>query len=245
MIYILCGSIIGIVMGFTGAGGALVAIPLFMQFLGMSLKEASVYSLVAVVVASFSNFVIQREFTNYKLASLVVLFSSVGSYFTAPIKKMIPNYAIAGLLTAVSLYALWYMWFGLKPVHEHPKDQSVHLGLSVPIGIALGVLTTITGLGGGVLMMPVFLKFYSFSENQAVATSLLAVALSSLVSLLIQVADGFQMPINLNLFLLLSGILVSALLLKKFVKQLSLKKISQIRKIVFSAVAIMAILKIF
>jgi len=44
MIYAFCGLIIGIVMGLTGAGGALVAIPLFMQFLALTLKDASVYS---------------------------------------------------------------------------------------------------------------------------------------------------------------------------------------------------------
>ena len=48
---VLLGVIIGVVMGLTGAGGALVAIPLFMQFQGMSLKEASVFSLIAVVIA--------------------------------------------------------------------------------------------------------------------------------------------------------------------------------------------------
>lgn len=46
------GSIIGIVMGLTGAGGALVAIPLFMTVLRMELKSAAVYSLVTVVIAS-------------------------------------------------------------------------------------------------------------------------------------------------------------------------------------------------
>jgi uncharacterized membrane protein YfcA len=58
--------IIGIVMGLTGAGGALIAIPLFIQFMGMNLKEASIYSLIAVVVASLLNFVEQRKATQYR-----------------------------------------------------------------------------------------------------------------------------------------------------------------------------------
>lgn len=244
MTYWLCGIIIGAVMGLTGAGGALVAIPLFMIFLGMPLKIASIYSLLAVVIASSSNFLAQKHFTNYKTAFVVVLFSAIGSYLTAPYKILMPESVIAGLLIAVSLYALYAVWFTpvKKTINNSKSDSRVFF--SIPVGIFLGTLTTFTGLGGGVLMMPVFLKLYSFDQSAAVATSLLAVALSSLASLLIQMQQGFEVVFDLNILFLVLGILLSALILKLIMKKISANTLSIIRKQVFTGVVLLAIYKL-
>lgn len=244
MTYWLCGIIIGAVMGLTGAGGALVAIPLFMIFLGMPLKIASIYSLLAVVIASGSNFLAQKYFTNYKTAFVVVFFSAIGSYLSSPYKILMSESVIAGLLIAVSLYALYAVWFtpAKKTINISKSDPRVYF--SIPVGIFLGTLTTFTGLGGGVLMMPVFLKLYSFDQSAAVATSLLAVALSSLASLIIQMNHGFEVVFDLNILFLILGILLSALILKLLMKKLPATTLSIIRKQVFTVVVLLAIYKL-
>ena len=244
MIYAFCGLIIGIVMGLTGAGGALVAIPLFIQFLAMTLKDASVYSLLAVVIASLFNFFAQKHFTNYKVALSIVIYSAIGSFISAPIKKFVPDIIIAALLTFVSLYALYSVWFSIPRIKNFDEEAKQPIILTLFIGLALGFLTTITGLGGGVLMMPIFLKFYDFDQPRAVATSLLAVSLSSLISLLIQIKDGFTFPLDKNLLFLLMGIILSAFIIKKLTTLLTSKMINKIRKIIFSLVVILAISKI-
>lgn len=244
MIYLFCGIAIGVVMGLTGAGGALVAIPLFMQFLGMNLKEASVYSLVAVVVASLLNYVGQRGFTQYRTAFYIVSTSAIGSYFAAPYKERLPTLYVVLILTVVSLYALWSVWNTdqinvaekIKP-HESPI-------LSICLGGGLGIITTFTGIGGGVLMLPLFLALYGHSESQAVATSLFAVGLSSLASLMAQVIRGATFEVDLHLLLLLTGILAAVLLLKSFVRQLHPSMVGRVRRLVFTVVVLVSISKV-
>jgi uncharacterized protein len=245
MIYLFCGVIIGVVMGLTGAGGALVAIPLFMQFLDMSLKEASVYSLLAVVVASMLNYLAQRKNTQYKTALIIIVFSALGSYLTAPYKENLPSLMVAILLTLVSLYALYSIWMPGKKLSNDPTVPRESAALSVTIGLVLGALTTFTGLGGGVLMLPLFLALYRYSQSQAVATSLLAVGLSSLASLLIQVARGIKFELKIDLVYLLVGILFSVLLLGQFAKRLPDTVVTRTRQIVFTLVVVIALLKIF
>ncbi len=244
MIYLICGIIIGSVMGLTGAGGALVAIPLFMQFLGMTLKEASVYSLLAVLVASLLNFIDQRKGTQYRTGFIIVSASALSSYITAPYKESLPTLYIGILLSIVSLYALYGVW---KPVKSNTeiKDACNPISLSVIVGLILGALTTFTGLGGGVLMLPFFLSFFRYPVAQAVATSLFAVGLSSLASFLIQVYQGTNLNLNSDFIYLLVGILLSVLILKKFTKTLPSPVIELIRKLVFTTVVILALLKIF
>src|SRR5690606_3769939 len=104
MTSLLIGGVIGLVMGLTGAGGALVAIPLFMQLEGMSLKSASVYSLMAVIIASLLAFISQKTKADNKVAIILVLASIAGSALTAPLKPLLADSVIIILLALISIF---------------------------------------------------------------------------------------------------------------------------------------------
>ncbi len=241
---VIIGIIIGTVMGLTGAGGALVAIPLFMQLQGMSLKEASVYSLIAVVIASLSNFYHQRKEANIRLAILFVLFSALGSFFSTPFKHQIPDIGIAITLTVVALYSLYSVWIPSKKMPSE-NDQSLHLLKTIPLGLLLGVLTTFTGLGGGVLMLPLLIGIYHLPQTKAVATSLVVVGFSSLISFLIQSSKGTEISLGLDFLGLIAGTLLTSYLLKIIILKIPSSFTSALRKIIFTIVVILAIIKIF
>ena len=245
MIEFICGIIIGVVMGLTGAGGALISIPLFMQFLGHGLREASLYSLVAVVMASLLNFLAQKSSTQYRTGIIIILSSAVGSFLSTPFKKELSTFGIAIILSLVSLYALYTVWFPAKSVSPPSGDPLKSVWFSLIIGLLLGALTTFTGLGGGVLMLPIFLNLYHFSTSQAVATSLFSVGLSSLSSLLIQINQGMRFDVTWELGYLLIGILFSALLLKRISQKMKPNILERARQIVFSIVVVLAMVKIF
>ena len=245
MIELICGILIGIVMGLTGAGGALVAIPLFMQFMGQSLKEASLYSLVAVVVASLLNYITQRSFTKYKTGLLIVISSSLGSYLTAPFKEALSSFWIAIILSVVSLYALISVWFPSKIKEQQVEKTSDKIWPSLFVGLSLGALTTFTGLGGGVLMLPILLGLYRFTQPQAVATSLFSVGLSSLSSLMIQIYQGAKFDMGAGFIYLLVGILSAVFLLKRYSGRLKSDVLMRLRQIVFSVVVVLALVKVF
>lgn len=240
---LLIGAIIGLVMGLTGAGGALVAIPLFMHFLGMSLKEASVYSLLAVVIASLSNFYYQRKHAHLKLALIFVISSTAGSFLSQPYKNILPEIGIAILLTLVALYSLYGVW--KESAIKMGGNKTPHLLFTILIGLALGVLTTFTGLGGGVLMLPILLSLYKLPQNQAVATSLVVVGLSSLSSFIIQVSRGLSLKIDEQILLLVIGIFVVSYFLKILMTKFPESFIKKTRKLVFTVVVILALAKIF
>ena len=245
MIDLFCGILIGIVMGLTGAGGALIAIPLFMQFKGQSLKVASLYSLVAVVLASGMNYLAQKAYTRYRTGLVIVLSSTVGSYLTAPFKETLSSFWVATILSVVSLYALFSSWSPAKKVKELVERPIEGNWTSLGVGFVLGALTTFTGLGGGVLMLPVLLGIYRFEQPQAVATSLFAVGLSSLSSLIIQVYQGADFKLEVGLIYLLMGILSAVILLKKYVDRLGVSFLNRMRQVIFSIVVVLALSKIF
>lgn len=244
MLYLISGLVIGLVMGLTGAGGALIAIPLFIYLLGMTLKSASVYSLVAVVLASSLNFMSQRRFAQNKTALLIIIFSGVGSYLSVPLKASISPLVISILLTLISLFALYSVWFPARK-KEEAQARKINIILTSFIGMALGGLTTFTGLGGGVLMLPLFLSIYQYSTSEAVATSLLVVSLSSLVSLILQLLAGATFSIDGQLLWLVAGMLISIFVLKYLTKTWTIKVLTRVRQVVFTVVVLLAIGSLF
>lgn len=238
------GVIIGFVMGLTGAGGALVAIPLFMHFLQMSLKEASVYSLLAVVIASLTSFYSQRKKAIYHIALIFVISSGAGSFFSMPFKNILSDQIIALLLTLIALYSLFSIW---KPqvFLSDTKTKESNFFLTIFLGILLGILTTFTGLGGGVLMLPVLLNIYRFKQEEAVSTSLLVIGISSLISFSIQFFESEGLSLDEDLWALILGILISSYGLKVLMKKISYDKIAFYRKIIFTLVVILSLVKVF
>lgn len=231
-------------MGLTGAGGALVAIPLFMHFQGMSLKEASLFSLIAVVISSLSNFYHQRKSANRSLAISLVISSSAGSVVSYPYKTWLPDKWIIILLTAIALYSLYSIWKpGRKKGTETPFRNPKWI--TILIGLILGALTTFTGLGGGVLILPVLLSIYHLAEDEAVATSLAVVGLSSLISFSIQAIKANGIPLSWELLNLILGIVVTSSLLKIVNKKLPVRTIEILRKLVFTLVVLLSVFKLF
>lgn len=237
------GAMIGFIMGMTGAGGALIAIPLFMHFFGMTLKEASTFSLVAVVVAAFSNFYFQRKESHVRLAFTFVFSSVFGSFISQYYKNSLPEVVIALILTCVALYSLYTVWAPQKEIHA--RTNPPHFSITLVVGFLLGVLTTFTGLGGGVLMLPILISFYKLPQKAAVATSLLVVGLSSLASFIIQLAQGAPLKMDGSLIELVVGIIIMSLLLKIVIPKLPSAIVENGRKIIFSLVVGIALIKIF
>jgi uncharacterized protein len=238
--------VIGSVMGLTGAGGALIAIPLFMQFLEMELREASLYSLVVVVFACLFNLMSGgRKAMHTKLALFITFFSLAGSSLGVPLKRVTPEWASIVLLSLIALYALVSLWRPQKRINDRQEKKNISWPLSALVGIGLGLLTTLTGLGGGVLMLPLFLGFYALPEDAAVATSLLAVGLSSFGSLIVQMMKGSSEGIRSEFFPLVLGIFVSALAIKWGMKKISPAGLNRLRKLIFSAVVAFALGKLW
>jgi uncharacterized membrane protein YfcA len=246
MLHFILGAIIGSVMGLTGAGGALISIPLFMHFLQMDLKDASVYSLSAVIFASGINYLMQFKNAKIKETLVIVLVSGFGSYIVSPWKSQLSNWIIIVLLLGISLFALINVWSKKTPEKKsiQSSTSTYYYGVLIISGLVLGILTTFTGLGGGVLMVPVMLRFLHFSQKQAIASSLLAVAISSTFSLLVQIYHGFHFSMDIHTALLFLGMFVMALLLKFLLKHVSSHRMLLIQRIVFSLVVFISWIKL-
>lgn len=249
MEWILISLIVGLVLGLTGSGGGLVAIPLFIQVMKMDVKQATAISLVTVFLGALLNWRTQRHNTQTKISVLLFGTSILGSAFSSFLKPFVPSVVIAAMIVVLSLYSLLQFWRGKnKSASENSEIPSEEIRVSWittwVAGFGLGVLTTLTGLGGGVVLVPLLLRVFGLYLHQAIATSLLTIALTSLGSLMFQSGVVFETVDLISFFLLVVGVFLSGLILPAVLKKFSEQKILMARRVVFTVVIFWAIVSV-
>jgi len=205
---VLIGCVIGTVLGLTGAGGSVFAVPLFIFVLGLTPSQAIGLSLGAVAAAAiFGSLVRLRSGDIVWLpASVYALLGAsvapVGQWISHQISSQVLMTGFALLVVFIAVR----MWQQAKKKPEHTNvlragdalnvgnssaicrvnnRQPFKIGLPCVLGVSggaiiTGLLSGLFGVGGGFLIVPTLLFLTGISIQQAVATSLVVIgAISS------------------------------------------------------------------
>ena len=237
MSFIIIGIFVGFSLALTGSGGALLAIPLFISFLGYSLKVGTFYSLIVVAVASIIGVLANLKDVRYRYAFFMALGGFVGSFIFRDIKQHLSDQIIIILFCIICLYGLYSIW------KKNKVDQSQTLveaktWILLVAGLILGVLTTLTGPGGGVLLLPLFVKGFHLEEHQAVATSLMTIFFSAGISFVLQLSIAVQTPLALEVLFIVIGVSLAVFPVKFFIEKLDQSKVFIIRRTVYSSIVV-------
>jgi len=233
LVWALIGVLSGFLVGFTGAGAALVATPLFIYLLDLSIKEATVSVLYVILAGAVTQLWAQRKNVHWNLAGLLILSSFIGSYLTSFIKPQITVVIIQSLFVIIGFYSIYRTW---RPAQKTKKQKSNFLFWSafVVCGIIIGFLITMTGLAGGVVLVPFFISFVGLPPRESIATGLLVMWFNAIGAMVVQ-WEQVQAIFDLyNILVLALGCVFSAHLLSYVLQKVDPLKLDQIRKAVFS-----------
>lgn len=227
-------------MGITGAGGAIIAIPLFQVLLGSTIKEATILSLIAVLFGTVVNLVGRTGEVKWKIAAGFAIFGTISNYLTIPLKMRISETFIAMSLVGIGLFSLWSVWKSQKALSRaFLKVSIIKIAL---IGLLLGLVTTLTGLGGGVLLIPILLRVFGMTYEEALPTSLTTIFLISFSALIFQGPKTIELINASDILLIGLGALVGFGSLKYSLKSINENKKLLLRKIVFSVATLVSLI---
>jgi uncharacterized membrane protein YfcA len=193
----IAALLIGLVLGLIGGGGSILTVPVLVYLMYINPVTATAYSLFivgsAALVGAFQN--MKKGLVDYRTAVVFSIPAFIAVYLTRKfIVPAIPenlftigdylltkNVGIMVFFAIIMVLAAFSMiWSNSKEVVEQ-KKVSYNYPLIMIEGFVIGILTGVVGAGGGFLIIPALVILANLPMKKAVATSLLIIAVKSLI----------------------------------------------------------------
>ena len=233
-LWIIVGSASGVILGLAGTGGGVISIPILMILGGYDIKEASAYGLLALTVGAALSWFIQRKNTIYPISAVLIVFAGAVAFIAAPLKAISPHWVINILLNLTCVFSIYSLWVLRKP--DDPgevRPLSYRIKTATVGGMITGFLSTMTGLGGGVVIIPWLTGITRLRFEQAMACSLLTIAMTAPISAWRQGKFDLTLGEWLGLG---GGILVTSLIVQKLISRTLPLHLILIRKLALTGV---------
>ena len=190
---------IGISLGLIGGGGSILTVPVLVYLFNINPVLSTSYSLFVVgstsLVGAFTNY--RKKLVSIKTALLFGLSSITTVFLTR--KVIIPiipekifsigSFVVTQSLLTMVLFAILMVLASVAMIRsgeeKEKKDAISERKINLPklllYGVAVGIATGILGAGGGFLLIPTLVLLVGLPMKEAVGTSLLIIALNSLI----------------------------------------------------------------
>lgn len=204
------GFLIGLSLGALGGGGSILAVPALVYAAGQTAKQATTTSLVLVGLTALLGILPHWRAGRVRFLPGVLfgLAGVGGSLLGSHWNKKANPHALLLAFSALMLVAAYAMWRRVRTVRRVPMavPQSVGAAAAPPVvhvrvdvitvvkvlvaGSIVGLLTGFFGVGGGFVIVPALVLALRFEMCDAVGTSLLVIAINSVVALATRLHAG-------------------------------------------------------
>ncbi|WP_055443304.1 sulfite exporter TauE/SafE family protein [Lacinutrix himadriensis] len=231
--------LIGAILGLIGGGGSILTVPLLVYFLAFNPVVATAYSLFVVgssslvgviqkhqkglvdfktgLAFSFPSFIAVYVSRRFLVPAIPETLFTVGAFSLTKGMAIMIFFAIIMLLAASSMIKS-------KPKSQENNVSQAYYKTFIQ-GVIIGIITGLIGAGGGFLYVPALVLWAGLDMKKAVGTSLIIIAINSLIGFLgdVQVLDIDWFFLLTFSFLTIIGILVGGYF-SKFISSKKLKK---------------------
>lgn len=210
----LLGLLVGIIGSLSGAGGGFLLMPVFLVFMLLPHPTAAGVSLIAVTVNALIGTVMHWRKRRIELRTglYMALAAYPGAIFGARMVQWIPEKTfniVMGIFLTV--FSAWMIFTAFKKLQESEitekdgrfwfththvdKDGTeykfqYHVPTLIVVSILLGFISSVLGIGGGPLMVPILLYLAHFPYPIVAPTSQFVILLTSVVGALTYVISG-------------------------------------------------------
>jgi hypothetical protein len=231
MVAIALGSIVGLILGLTGAGGSIFAMPLLVLGLGQSMTQAAPVALLAVCGAAAlgAASALRAGLTRYRTALVIGIAGSLTAPLGIDIAARAAHDTLVYTFVTVMLFVAARLFLqaqrtphvsadrpGKRVCRLDPQTKRIRwtspcaLVLSLS-GAATGVLSGALGVGAGFVIVPTLHAATDLPMASNIATSLMAIAIISASAVAAFVLKGGHLAASITVPFLagaLAGMLI-------------------------------------
>lgn len=218
---IVFGVLVGSYGTMVGVGGGFLIVPALLLAFGLSAEQAAGTSITVVFLNAFSGTVsyARQKRIDYRAGSRFAIATIPGAiggaFLTGFVGGRVFDIVFGSLLIALSLFLLW------RPVVEEEYAESLideaeaerwliqrthvdkaggvfEYAYDVRHGVAIsafvGVLSSMLGIGGGIIHVPALIHLLNFPAHLATATSQFILVVTALVGMITHLVLGNVLP---------------------------------------------------
>ena len=215
MTAMILGVLVGAVMGLTGAGGGILAVPALVFGLGWTLTQAAPVALLAAAAAGLVGALegLKRGILRYRAAILMAAVGICVTPFGVRAAQALPQHALLYTFAAVLTWVAVKTFRetrerGAIPRNAAPASVACRLdprtgrlrwtfastAILALIGAASGLLAGLLGVGGGFVIVPALRRASDLSIHSIVTTSLAVISMVASGAVVASLAHGASLP---------------------------------------------------
>jgi hypothetical protein len=205
------GLLIGTIGTLIGAGGGFILVPvLLFLYPDMRPEVVTSISLGVVFLNAFSGSVAYARMRRIDYKSALIFAAAtlpgsiIGAFTTSFLPKRIFDVVLATLLLSIALFLLIRPQPGLEAFKEgkhltrrtitdiegHRYKYSFKLWIGIAISFFVGFLSSLLGIGGGIIHVPALTSLLNFPIHIATATSHFILAIMALGGTVVHIIQG-------------------------------------------------------
>ncbi|HLT79925.1 MAG TPA: sulfite exporter TauE/SafE family protein [Cyclobacteriaceae bacterium] len=208
--------LMGLSLGLIGGGGSILTVPILVYLFGINPVVSTSYSLFVVgltsLIGSYSHF--RAGNLDGKTAAIFGIPSIVAVYLTRKFGvPMIPDpvFSLGSMpitkdgfiLLLFALIMILAAFSMIRKTKREVVDCKQPIRYNVPLiigeGVLVGAITGLVGAGGGFLIIPALVLLGGLCMKKAVGTSLLIIALKSLIGFTGDLSSGLELDFTFML----------------------------------------------
>jgi uncharacterized membrane protein YfcA len=210
LLAIICGVAIGSILGFVGAGGSMVAVPMLIYLFGMTPVQATTASLIIVFSGALSGVisklknkeVLIRESLSIWALGLATNFG--GAY-------LLPKIGQSIVLTGLSLVLIGAGASMLLKPPSASSEKKMSFPALVALSLLVGALTGLFGIGGGFIAIPILVLFYNVAPAKAAGTSLFIITINTFTGFFAHYRHWDEISWQIPIIIAITAVIVSRL----------------------------------
>lgn len=233
---LLLAVIIGLSLGLIGGGGSILTVPVLVYIVGINPLQAITYSLFVVGFTALIGALDyhRKRLIDLKAAFVFVIPSLISVFITR--KYLLPiipeslweinDYIFTKDIFIMICFALLMLFSAFSMIKQKKQFQKLsrksmigefNYSLIFLEGIFVGLLTGFVGAGGGFLIIPALVLFAKIPMKMAIGTSLLIIAINSLIGFSTDLLSAPEL--DWNFLIEFSGFAFSGILVGSFLSK--------------------------